>query len=154
MKTYLRIKIKTLAAESRLIKAEKARWIKKARCGRLKASPPKTPATMHVRLHEHRMNIVRPEARDSLLALGFLRGLRYEQMEAKRYTNPNFENVFRMVRDFYDPSYGLATNEDLVTHFKTWQDSVPPKAVKGQRVKGDQPRVHRTKEDWLSQQKQ
>lgn len=60
MKTYLKIKIKSLAAESRIIRQEEKKW---------RGGHP-----MRISLWEHRIKIVRAEARASLLAYGFLRG--------------------------------------------------------------------------------
>lgn len=66
-KTYLKIKIMSLAAEAKIIRREEHRWpgASDIRCG----------------LHLHRVNNVRGEARASLLAYGFLRGRSYAAVE-------------------------------------------------------------------------
>ena len=67
MKTYLKVKGLSLAAEARIIKRlEKAR-----------NSHPKLRASLHL----HRTVEVRNEARSTHLALGFLRGTPYTKME-------------------------------------------------------------------------
>ena len=67
MKTHLKIKIKSLAAEARIIKAEERKW--------------RYPHPMRESLRRHRRKEVRAEARHSLIAYGFLRGRRYAQVE-------------------------------------------------------------------------
>lgn len=67
MKTYLRIKGLTLAAEARIIrKLEKNRHINKG---------------LRNSMYEHRVQVVRSEARSNHLALGFLKGRTMQQME-------------------------------------------------------------------------
>ena len=82
-RVYLKVKIKSLAAEAKIIRVEE-RKNKKARQG----------------LAEHRRTVVRNEARHSLLAYGFLRGKKYSQMEAKCHEYPDFERVERMVKKY------------------------------------------------------
>jgi hypothetical protein len=79
----LKVKIKSLAAEARIIKDE----IKKTKDAGLKWS-----------LHEHNVLVVRHEARHTLLAYGFLRGRAYEQLENKcKHQVPNWDKVRKMV---------------------------------------------------------
>jgi hypothetical protein len=63
----LKVKIKSLAAEARIIRLEEKRSN-----GRLRWE-----------LWQHRVEVVRKEARLSQLAYGFLRGKQYEQIERK-----------------------------------------------------------------------
>ncbi len=133
MKTYLKVKIKHLGAEARIIKAEKEKWLRKAAKGRAnvakrQGNPPNTPSNMANALHEHRVNCVRKECRDSHLAYGFLRGMRYEQVEARRYTDPDWINVFAIIQRFYKAIYGI--NMPLEDRFKEWKDSAPTKNVR------------------------
>ncbi len=67
MKTHLKIKIKSLAAESRIIRLEEKKW---------RGGHP-----MRISLWDHRVKAVRNEARAALLAYGFLRGRTYRQVE-------------------------------------------------------------------------
>ncbi len=67
MKTYLKIKIKSLAAEARIIRQEEKKW--------------PGPSDVRLGLREHRIKDVRREARAALLAYGYLRGRTIHQME-------------------------------------------------------------------------
>lgn len=90
MKTHLKIKIMSLAAEARIIRREERRW------PRLRDLAPEQVTAEHVRskrtghapcwtvratLADHRRGIIRSEARYSLLAYGFLRGRPYRVIE-------------------------------------------------------------------------
>lgn len=81
---HLRIKVKTLVAESQIIRTE-------AR---------KTKGLVKWGLNDHRKTIVRDHTRVNLLAYGFLKGTPYEAMESKCRENPNFEKVSRIVMNF------------------------------------------------------
>ena len=63
---YLKVKIKSLAEESKIIRREE------------KKNP-----TFKIHLADHRKGIVRTEARASMLAYGFLRGVPYKKIESK-----------------------------------------------------------------------
>lgn len=88
-KTYLKIKIVSLAAESRLIRREERRFPRGRRnhpvCEGLRA---------------HRTYDVRNEARAALLAYGYLRGRPYGAMEAKTYTSPDWTRVAALVSKY------------------------------------------------------
>lgn len=112
----LKVKIKSLAAEARIIKDE----IKKTRDPGLRYS-----------LHEHNVLVVRHEARHTLLAYGFLRGRTYEQLENKcKHQMPDWKKVRKMVEkygrliyrseDF--TSYGQYTKaqEAILPRFEKW----------------------------------
>lgn len=89
MTTFLKVKIKSLAAESRIIRKEErkalgsGRWALKAQktTGEVEAEYER-----YNRLRHHRVHAVRDEARASLLAYGFLRGKAYGQVEHKQGT--------------------------------------------------------------------
>lgn len=81
----LKVKIKSLAAESRII--------------RLESNRSKDPTTK-CDLNNHRVGIVRTEARYSQLAYGFLRGLKYSQLESKTNNPVNFTKVENLVKRF------------------------------------------------------
>jgi hypothetical protein len=91
MKTYLKIKIHTLADEARHIQREKKRWIKKD--GR-------RDHPLRLSLHWHNRDVVRPESRAAHLAYGYLRGRKYRQMEAKCYSPPDMSRVRILVKSF------------------------------------------------------
>ena len=90
-KTYLRIKILSLAAEAKIIRAEEAKWIMK---------DGKRNHPIRLGLKQHRKFDVRNEQRSALLAYAFLRGRRYKQLEAKCYTKPNWDRVRDLVTKY------------------------------------------------------
>ncbi len=83
MKTYLKIKLLSLAAEARIIRREEQRW----------------PGEHHVRTgpHEHRVLDVRREARSALLAYGFLRHRAYRTIEPKCHRAPGWKRTQQLV---------------------------------------------------------
>lgn len=91
-KTFLKIKIMSLAAEARIIRTEEKRWPGTA--------PGANLGSPRAGLHEHRITVVRPEARVALLAYGFLRGRRYRQIEAKALEAPNWGRVVALVNKY------------------------------------------------------
>jgi hypothetical protein len=66
----LRIKVKSLAAEARIIRAEEQ----------------KSSGQLRTEMHQHRTQDLRIEARASSLALGFIKGRSLEEMEVLRAT--------------------------------------------------------------------
>lgn len=64
----LRVKLKSLAAEAKIIRLEEKR----------------THGQLRDQLYNHRILVVRQEARATHLAYGFIRGLTLEQMEPNR----------------------------------------------------------------------
>lgn len=93
----LQVKLKTLAQEARIIKRlEKSRrYIKGVR-------------GIRDELHAHRIHVVRPEARATHLALGFIRGRTLDQMENKRKTEPDWKKVRSMLAKFGPTGYELS----------------------------------------------
>ena len=81
----LKVKIKSLAVEARIIRKEE----RKAKLQFIRNH-----------LQNHRRYNVRDEARWSQLAYGFLRGLEYSQMEAKNSTDVNWTRVTKLVEKF------------------------------------------------------
>lgn len=136
MKTHLRIKIKTLAEESRIIRRETHRWLRNARRGRASveakkkmleggegvsgycptAENPPLRAWMWNSLYRHRVDIVRPSARHALLALAFLRGKPYSSAEQFYYSPPDWKAVWKNVARF---SGGFT--EQLSSRFENWK---------------------------------
>jgi len=115
---HLKIKIASLAAESRIIRAEEKKALKHGRfC--LKKSRERdeiafseTPISYadfagshyqaYEELYKHRTGIVRRVARENLLALGFLRGLPYARIEPRirKNNHPNFNEIIKHVKKF------------------------------------------------------
>lgn len=83
MKTYLKVKIKTLATEAKIIRSEEKRWERRVYLGTKYNSKTdqEEPRYKVVRNHplrlglqQHRKTVVRKEARLSQLAYAYLRG--------------------------------------------------------------------------------
>lgn len=87
MRIHLKIKIKSLAAESRIIRREELR---------------RKPGDIRTGLYLHRINVVRREQRLALLAYGFLRGRDYTAIETAPMTQPDWSKLGPMVERFAD----------------------------------------------------
>ena len=88
----LRVKLKNLAQEAKLIRREEQRSF-----GQLREE-----------LYRHRIDVVRVAARETHLAYGFIRGRAWADMEQNPETFPNWEAVRKMVKkygpkDFVEP---------------------------------------------------
>ncbi|KQZ49723.1 hypothetical protein ASD54_12350 [Rhizobium sp. Root149] len=106
MKVYLKVKIKSLAAEAHIIRKE-ARKVS----GDLRHS-----------LNEHRKFDVRREARAALLAYGFLRGLDYSRMEGKVDRPPYWSRIEQLVK-----KYGEGDIRDRMQRFSEWKEAATEK---------------------------
>lgn len=81
----LRVKLKSLAEEARIIRHEERR----------------AGATyLRNELWQHRVFVVRKAARDTHIAYGLIRGLTIDQIEPKRYSEPNWEAIEKMVKKY------------------------------------------------------
>ncbi len=85
----LRVKLKSLAAEARIIRREEQR----------------THGALREELHRHRVDVVRKAARDTHVAYALIRGRTYEQIESKTHpdSSPDWDTVNKMVKK-YGPS--------------------------------------------------
>ena len=81
---FLKVKVKSLAAESRIIRREESRS-----SGQLRND-----------LHSHRVHVLRPEARATLLAYGYARGRSYASMEGLSSRVPDWGRVERMIKKY------------------------------------------------------
>jgi hypothetical protein len=81
---HLRIKIKSLVAESQIIR-EEAR---------------KTNGDVKWGLNQHRKTIVRKVTRENLLAYGLLKGIPYRVMEGSTTTKPDWQEIGAIARRF------------------------------------------------------
>ena len=88
---YLRVKLKSLAEESRIIRNEK---------NRLKNSKHPLRSKYINGLHWHRIDVVRVEARATLLAYQYLRGFPYSVCESNPKHPPDWSKVASMVRRY------------------------------------------------------
>ena len=109
---YLKVKIKSLAEESRIIRKE----TKAAKQNSIKNW-----------LYLHRILVVRIEARATYLAYGFLRGREYCQIEQKAYTRPDWKRVRQIVSKYcvHKPWYSLGgqakkDKEAILERFDQW----------------------------------
>lgn len=106
-RTYLKIKIKSLAAESKIIRKETRR----AKLPSIKQG-----------LYCHRVGVVRYEARHTHLAYGFLRGKEYREIEKKAHTVPNWDKVRRMVEKYGIHNVWEIANRAGRSEFQTHRD--------------------------------
>jgi hypothetical protein len=117
MKAFLKIKIKSLAAEAVIIRQEERKY-------------PRKGYNIRWHLKEHRKHDVRDEARDAQLAYGFLRGRMYSTMEAKCHLPPTWSNIMRMITKYGTddlPKWCLSA-EELKPRFEIWKAGGDQKA--------------------------
>lgn len=109
---HLRVKIKSLASESKDIRVEEKRairaahWKKGHEGGDFDVAP-------YQSLFFHRKGLVGPLARINLLAYAFLRDVPYATAEQKTRKCPDFRQVFKIVKSF-------GTAEDI-GRWSEWQ---------------------------------
>lgn len=135
MKTYLKIKICSLAAEAKIIKCEERKWFKFIGTKQIpgKAVDGVIPYTtkniykkdhpLRMGLRQHRIDVVRPECRHSNIAYGYMRGRAYKQIENKCYVQPNWERVAEIVRKFSGAKYiAEGLRKQLFEDLKAWSE--------------------------------
>lgn len=81
---FLKVKVKTLAAEARIIRFEERR----------------SHGQLRNDLHSHRVHVLRREARATLLAYGYARGKTYASMEGSPRSVPDWDRVERMIKKY------------------------------------------------------
>lgn len=103
--TKLKIKLKSLAAEARIIRKEelknKGKWSWKAES-----------------FHSHRVNRLRPITRATHIAYGLLRGLEYHQIEQTSKTTPHWGKVREMINKY---SLNLGERKDNLLKLDEWE---------------------------------
>jgi len=137
---HLKIKLKSLTAEARIIKKEEGklkRFIdflnerphKKHKKDEKKPEPRvfKLPENAKElldnayldrwNLRDHRRAVLRREARNTHLAYGAIRGIPYSEMESKAFNFPDLKEVERMVL-----RYGKGGHNALLSLFAKWQE--------------------------------
>ena len=92
---FLKIKLKSLACEARIIRREEARL--RDRCMKEQAPNPRPFTFARGEMEAHRRYVVGKEARHTLLAYSFIRGRAFHEVEQKSKTPPDWEKVWRMV---------------------------------------------------------
>lgn len=89
--TFLRVKIRSLAMEARIIRHEEHK---------IKRPFSLDGEEQYRSLRQHRLNDVRREQRSALLAYGFLRGRSYARMEPFSLEPPDLNRVVELVSKF------------------------------------------------------
>ena len=132
MRIHLKVKSESLAAEARIIRnmerkyrkwksrAQKKAYRKEGRERTYQGSP-----KLRESLRRHRIKVVRPEARHTHLAYGFLRGRRYRQIEPRLRDStprPDWDRVAAMVA-----KYGGLDKRDAAQKLAEWS-AVPAEA--------------------------
>jgi len=105
----LRVKLKTLAAESLIIKREMLRF--------------RHDSPYKVSLHLHRVHDVREEARATNIAYGFLNGLAYADIEQSSYEEPKWNRVAAMVKKYGTEGTAEERIQALLEWKKTTKDN-------------------------------
>lgn len=146
MKVYLKIKIKSLAEEAKMIRREERKQNPghraRVRARRYLAGKTKACASheTHARkqaeakkvlrqrsekamdaffgLRHHRTIEVRDESRSSHVAYGFLRGLDYKRVENSAKTEPDWTRVEQLVK-----KYGEGDVRDRMQRFSEWKSA-------------------------------
>lgn len=102
MRVYLKIKVKSLAEEAKIIRNEERKY---------KGESPEFQG-----LHLHRINDVRKESRSANLAYGFLKGRSYSQIEHPNSRRPDWDRVYNLIK-----KYNTTIDKDeLHNKFKSW----------------------------------
>jgi len=96
MSVELKIKTQHLAAESRIIRTEERKLKRHARAQSNEVRRAKAMGAFH-RIQDHRKMHLRPHARSTHLAYGFLKGTPYKAIEGDRTrSEPNWPEIERM----------------------------------------------------------
>ena len=88
MSIELKVKAKSLAAEAKIIRQEEAIALKEGY------------TFTYQRLHRHRVVVVRPEARYTHLARGFIKGTPYRTIETTTRTEPEIRRIQKLVERY------------------------------------------------------
>jgi len=119
MQIALKVKFDSLSAEARIIR--KLENVKRHQAARARKKHGDSYEAGHqaerISLHEHRIMCVRPEARATHLAQGFLRGHPYSAMERVSNTAPNFTRARELVL-----RYGNGSVTELASRFDAWEE--------------------------------
>ena len=113
-KTELKIKIKSLAAEAAIIKAEEEKLLRRSR----KMKQPLGPLFFNLR--GHRKHVVGREARHSLLAYAILRAVAYGQVESYSEAAPEWYDVKKLALRFGPLSALGVIDADFAARTDVW----------------------------------
>ena len=84
----LKVKIKSLAEEAKLIRKEELK--RKGNNWSYQAD----------NLREHRIYVVRPEARSAHFAYSFIKGVPFHEIEPKRKTEPDWKRIQELIKKY------------------------------------------------------
>ncbi len=99
----LKIKLIDLAQEAKTIRRFERKLLTSARKRRARQDEAAERFQSEYKiLNDHRKDIVRPEARATQLAYGYIRGKRYRQIEQFSYEPPNWSKVEKMIKKYGD----------------------------------------------------
>lgn len=110
-RTYLKVKLKSLAAEAKIIRAEEKK-AKKYKNQELLSG-----------LEWHRKDVVRSAARHTLLAYAFIRGVPYKKVEAKCEKAPDLKRIMSMVQKYGPMSWKISHFNPDNKDANTWHSS-------------------------------
>lgn len=110
---YLKVKIKSLAEEARIIRSEE-RKLRQRRIRKGKLTDKEQ--FIYDGLRAHRQYDVRTEARATQLAYAFLNGKVYEDVEPHTNSTPRWDRVQKMVE-----RYGYGLGVDRMERLKEWK---------------------------------
>ena len=95
---FLKIKLKSLACEARIIRREEAQL--KGQCIKEQVEVVRPFTFTRGEMEAHRRYVVGKEARHTLLAYSFIRGRAYQDVEQKAKTPPDWKKVRQMVERY------------------------------------------------------
>lgn len=102
----LRIKLKSLVAEVRIIQREEKRM----------------PTLLRMEMQAHRKTVIRNVSRHTHLALGFLRGRSYEQLERIHHSEPEWKKVEDMLFRYGAMNYTSTAQQAIALLVKHWRE--------------------------------
>lgn len=119
MQTYLKVKIKSLAEEARIIRLEEDKAKKRIRKGRGEVQK------LYNGLYLHRVRDVRHEQRSTLIAYAMLRGKTRGQTEPNCKKWIDTKRVAAMLQR-YSPEYAKEKFEVIAKAIENWAGSSRP----------------------------
>jgi hypothetical protein len=103
-KVYLKIKIKSLSEEARIIRCEEKKYTVH---GRYRNLPSGERHDLNFGLHDHRVRVVKSALRSSYLAYAFIRGKKRVSVEHKCFVDPDFGEVGRLAYKYGRSALGV-----------------------------------------------
>lgn len=94
----LRVKLKSLAAEAKIIRREEKR----------------SHGALREELYRHRIDVVRAVSRNTHIAYGLIKGRTLDQMEPTRKSEPDWDAVAKMISKYGPREYTLDVLGSLI----------------------------------------